>query len=85
MVKARTRHPKLLSKPSDQSFRVSFVAADRLAQNAGRGEQKRRDIDFEQISVLPRKLTALVIFIAFVAAVVGSALLIFGDQINQWF
>jgi hypothetical protein len=84
MVKARTRRPKLLSKPSDQSFRVSFVAADRLAQNAGQGAQKRRDIDFEQISVLPRKLTALVIFIAFVAAVLGSALLIFGDQINQW-
>jgi hypothetical protein len=85
LVKTRARRPKLLAKPSDRGFSVSFVPADHGTQHASRKDAMREDIDFEQIAVLPRKLTALVIFIAFVAGVVGAALLMFGSQINQWF
>jgi hypothetical protein len=85
LVKARTRRPKLVSKPSDRGFCVSFAPANQGTQAAGRGDRDERDIHFEQIPVLPRKLTALVIFIAVIAGLAGAALLIFGDQISQWF
>jgi hypothetical protein len=85
LVKARARRPKLLSKPSDRSFRVAFVPAGHPAQNGNREDEDARDLNFEQIPVLPRKLTALVIFIAFVATLVGGALLTLGPQINHWF
>lgn len=85
LVKARTRCPKLISKPSNQSFSVSFAPGAHAAQSASSGERDRRDVDFEQVPVLPRKLTFLVIFLALVAAVAGSALLMFGDQISGWF
>ena len=85
LVKARARRPKLVSKPSNRGFCVSFVPAAQEAQPASRGDTDGRDINFDQIPVLPRKLTALMIFIAFVAGLVGAALLIFGAQINQWF
>jgi hypothetical protein len=85
LVKARVRRPKLLSKPPDRSFRVSFAAAGQPAPNGSRGDRDRPGVDFVQVPVLPPRIAALVIFIAFVAALAGGALLVFGTQINGWF
>jgi hypothetical protein len=85
LVKARARRPKLLSKPSNRCFCVSFAPAARIAQKGSQGEGDGRDIEFEQVPVLPRTLTSLVILIAVVATVVGAALLMFGGPINRWF
>jgi hypothetical protein len=85
LVNARARRPKLLSKPANRGFCVSLVPAAQGSQPVRRGDTDGRNINFEQIPVLPRKLTALLIFLAVVAGVIGAALLIFGAQINQWF
>ena len=85
LVKTRARRPKLLHKPENRGFCVSFVPAALGPQPPGRDDAERRHINVEQIPILPRKLTALVIFIALVAALTGAALLIFGAQISQWF
>jgi hypothetical protein len=84
LVKARARHPRPFSKPSSGTFGVSFGAPAGSADSGRRGEGNRRDIDFVRLPVLPPKLTALVIFIAVLAAVVGGSPLTFGDQINHW-
>ena len=85
LFKARTRRPKLLSKPATRSFDVSFAPADAGARAANRGEEVRRQISFEQISVLPRKLTALVIVAAVIGAVAATALLLFAKQVHHLF
>jgi hypothetical protein len=83
VLKARARHPRLLSKPCERSLQVSLVPSGPLSPDS-REDEERRAIKFEQLPILPRGLTALMIFITLVAAVVGTGLLIFGDQINQW-
>ena len=85
LVKARTRSPKLVSKPADRSFRVSFASPAGVSPAGSRADGEGRDMTFEQIPLLPPRLTALVVFIALVAALAGAALLIFGSQISQWF
>lgn len=85
LVKARARRPKLLSKPENRGFCVSFLPPGHGPQHPSRGDAERRDVNVEQIPILPRKLTALMVFIALVAAMTGAALLIFGTQISQWF
>ena len=50
-----------------------------------RGEEVRRQISFEQISVLPRKLTALVMVAAVIGAVVATALVFFAKQVHHLF
>jgi hypothetical protein len=83
LFKARTRRPKLLGKPVKRSFEVFFAPAVAGTRALSRGEETRRQISFEQISVLPRKLTALVIVAAVLGAAAVAALVIFAKQINH--
>jgi hypothetical protein len=83
LFKARARRPKLLGKPAMRSFDVFFAPAQAGARPANRGEEVRRHISFEQISVLPRKLTALIVVAAVIGAVVATALVFFAKQLHQ--
>jgi hypothetical protein len=83
LFKARARRPKLLAKPVTRSFEVSFAPAVPGTRSPGRGEETRRQISFEQLAVLPRKLTALVIVAAIIGALAATALIFFAKQLHH--
>jgi hypothetical protein len=85
LFKARTRRPKLLGKPATRSFEVFLAPAEAGARTASRGEEVRRQISFEQIAVLPRKLTALVVVAAVIGALAATALVFFTKQVHHLF
>jgi hypothetical protein len=85
LFKARTRRPKLWAKPKTRSFEVSLAPAVPGTRAPGRGEDTRRQISFEQLGVLPRKLTALVIVAGVIGALAATALVFFAKQIHHLF
>jgi hypothetical protein len=42
-----------------------------------------REVSFEQVSLLPRKTTFLVMIVALISALAGVATLVFTSQINS--
>jgi hypothetical protein len=82
VCKARTRHPTLLGKATPRPFQVSLApASDR--QRMSNGQQSTgRDVSFEQVSVLHRKLTALMMVLAVLGGAAAVALVFFGSQIH---
>ncbi len=83
LFKARTRRPKLLGKPATRSFEVSFAPAVAGSRALTHGGETRRQINFEQISVLPRKLTALVVVAGVIGALAVVALVLFAKQLHH--
>jgi hypothetical protein len=83
LFKARTRRPSLLGKPAARTFEVFFAPATASTRAPSRGGEDRRQISFEQISVLPRRLTALVVVAAVIGGLAIAALVIFAKQIHH--
>ena len=81
VFKARARRPKLLSKRRKRSFQVFLNPATEAARLSSRGERAGRDVSFEQISVIPRKLAALLIIVVVVAALGFAALVVLANHI----
>jgi hypothetical protein len=83
VFKARLRRPKLYAKPIKRSFQVFVPPASKGDRVAVRGEGEGRSVNFDQLSVLPRKFSVLVVVLAVIGAAVGAALAILGHQIHQ--
>jgi P pilus assembly chaperone PapD len=81
--KARLRRPKLYAKPTRRSFQVFVAPASKGDRVAVRGEGEGRSVSFDQLAVLPRKTSVLVVVLAVIGALVGAALAILGHQIHQ--
>jgi hypothetical protein len=83
VFKARTRRPRLVGKARKRSFQVLLSPASRGARISGRGDGAGREVTFLQVSVLPRKLAALVATLAVIGALVGAAFAFLGSQIHS--
>jgi hypothetical protein len=83
VFKARARRPRLFGKARKRSFQVQLSPASRGARISSRGEGAGREVTFQQISVLPRKLAALVAVLAVIGALVGAAFAFLGSQIHS--
>jgi uncharacterized membrane protein len=68
LVQARARRPRLLAADEKRPFRVSLISP------AGRRGESSKIVGFEQLSVLPGKLVALLVVVALVAALVAVSL-----------
>jgi hypothetical protein len=84
LFKARTRRPKLLAKPTTRSFEVYLTSADG-ARITSSDDQTKHAISFQQISVLPRKLTALAVAAVSIGGVAGGALAVLASQMHTMF
>ena len=78
VFKARVRHPKLVGASTTRSFQVFFAPVAAGGRASSRGDGAGREVRFEQISVLPSKLVALVVIIALIGALSGVATAIYG-------
>jgi hypothetical protein len=83
LFKARTRRPKLLRKPTVRTFDVFFAPVTAGTRGAGASEDTKRQITFEQLSVLPRKLTVVTIIVAVIGALAAVALVILASQLHH--
>jgi hypothetical protein len=83
VFKARLRRPKLYAKPTKRSFQVFVPPAGKGDRVAVRGEGEGQSVNFDQLSVLPRKFSVLVVVLAVIGAAVGAALALLGHQIHQ--
>jgi hypothetical protein len=83
VFKARLRRPKLYAKPIKRSFQVFVSPANKGDRVAVRGEGEGQSVNFDQLSVLPRKLSVLVVVLAVVGGAVGASLAFLGHQIHQ--
>jgi hypothetical protein len=83
LFKARTRRPRLLRKPTERSFDVFLAPAQSGSLGRNRDEEAKRHITFEQIPVLPRRFTALLIAAAVIGGIAVAALLIAASQIHH--
>jgi hypothetical protein len=85
LFKARTRRPRLLRKSTARAFDVLLAPATTSIQGMTGQEEARRHVSFEQISILPRTLTALAVVAAVTGGLAVAALAIFAKQIHQLF
>ncbi len=83
LFKARTRRPRLLRKSTARVFDVLLAPATTSIQGMSGQEEARRHVGFEQISILPRTLTALAVVAAVTGGLAVAALAIFAKQIHQ--
>jgi hypothetical protein len=66
-----------------RTFDVFLAPATARTRGAGATEDAKRQITFEQVSVLPRKLTVLVIIAAVIGALAAVALVILAQQLHH--
>jgi hypothetical protein len=76
-VKARPRHPSVLGKPVDHSFKLSVFPASNGNRVSGADPLAQRELTFHQISVLPRLLTFLAVLVGLIAGGAAVAAAIF--------
>jgi hypothetical protein len=87
-LKARARRPTLLGKPRTCEFQFAFSPAagpsgsHRSTNGSG---VTARDVSFEQVSVMPRKLTLLVALVVAIGGIAGAALAILSATGNSMF
>jgi hypothetical protein len=84
LFKARARRPKLLAKPTTRSFEV-YVDSGHGAGTSSSDHQPKHAIAFEQISVLPRKLTALAVAALSIGGLAGGTLAVLSSQMHTMF
>jgi hypothetical protein len=87
-LKARARHPTLLGKPRKCGFQFAFSPAAGVpgAQRSGNGSAvTARDVSFEQVSVMPRKLTLLAALLVVIVGIAVATLAILASTGNSVF